>query len=505
MITYSDFKFKSTSIINAFEVPMSEAYKVSLGDEEIPVYTCRISKYPFNVWWQGHQRSLDQTEQVSYINLVSDEPVKLTIEPLSKKNFDRVMIKPYSKKIPHKVKDGKISMRLEKSGAYVLELDDYHGLLYIFNNRPVPCESPEKVTHYFGPGVDFAERLTLKSNDSVYLHKDALVYGCVYAKDAENIKIYGNGVFDDSFEERHNRHCMTPFTNGNVKLYDCKNVTMQGVGYTNSALWCVNLFHCENVIIDGINVFGQWRYNTDGIDMMNCRDIVIRNSFIHSFDDTIVVKGIDPYAYDGNRNILTENCVLWCDWGKTCEIGLETAAPEYENIIFRNIDILRGGNTSCDIQNGDWADVHDILFENIRIELESFYTPSVIQLTDDTVYEYDKENGIEISNVLMVANRRFREAYPFVNFDGFTIPSPGASTYASVHDVTVRDIYIYADDEIMSRFGKGCVRVNVSNMFETTEYNNIVVENLYLNGERVEPSEVEKTFKGVDESVITVK
>ena len=46
------------------------------------------------------------------------------------------------------------------------------------------------------------------------------------------------------------------------------------------------------------------------------------------------------YADPSNENIITDNCVLGCDWGNTCEIGIETAAPEYKNIVFICFDGL---------------------------------------------------------------------------------------------------------------------------------------------------------------------
>lgn len=503
MYSYSDFRYKNIDVCHMFEVPYSEAFKVTLCGKEIPVYTCRISAYPFNIWWPGHQRPVNQTEVVSYINLVSDEEIELLVQPVEKKEYKKVMIKPYSKNVTHEIGDDGIKFKLSQNGAYVLELDDYHGLLYIFNNKPVVCENPDEVTYYFGAGVHFPGKITLKSNESIYVDKDALVYGCVFAENAENIRVFGNGIMDDSFEERHNKHCLVPYVNGNVKLYDCKNVKLQGVGFTNSAIWCVNVFHCTDVEINGINIFGQWRYNTDGIDMMNSRHINIKNSFVHSFDDTIVVKGIDKYSFDICEDIHTENCVLWCDWGKTCEIGLETAAPEYKNITFRNCDILRGGNTSCDIQNGDWAEVHDIVFEDIRIELESFYTPSAIQAKQTDVY--DKKDEIEISNILMISNRRFREAYTFMDFGDKTDHGEGTARFASVHDITVRNIYVYADEGIISKFGKDCLKVEIINTIPTTVYDNIRVENIYLNGEKVTEADFRKTFNGVEKSVLMVK
>ena len=376
MISFSSFKCDDA--VFSFNVPLSKDYKVFIGDKEVPVYTCRISKYPFNSWWPGHQRPINQTDVVSFVNLVCDEEVQIKVQPLTKTAYERIMVKPYSKGVVA-TKDGdKIVFTLKENGGYVFELDDYHNLLYIFNNKPVLCDNPDNVTYYFGAGIHFTGKITLKSNESVYVDKNALVYGAIFSENAENIKIYGNGIFDGGWEERVSQRCYGPFTNGNVKFYDCKNIKIQGVGFTNSAVWCVNLFHCFDVDIDGINVFGQWRYNTDGIDVVNGKRVTVKNSFVHSFDDTITVKGIDQYCFENNTDMLFENCVLWCDWGKTLEIGLETNCVEYKNITFRNIDVLRGGNTTCDIQNGDCADVHDIVFEDIRIELESFYTQSRI-------------------------------------------------------------------------------------------------------------------------------
>ncbi|MBR7099003.1 MAG: hypothetical protein IKC59_06275 [Clostridia bacterium] len=488
MFTFSNFTHKWGRSVD---------YKVYVNGTEIPVYACRVSAYPFNRLWPGHQRAIDQTELASYVNLISDEPLEIRVEPLSKSAEGSIMIKPYSKGIKAEKDGNQIVFTVRERGGYVLEIDDYHGFLYIFNNRPTVCKAPEEVTHYFGAGVHFVGKLTLKSNESVYVDKDALVYGCLFAEQAENIRIYGNGVFDDSGEERFCEPCYESYTNGNLKLYDCKNVRIEGVGFTNSAVWCINLFHCFDVEIDSINVFGQWRYNTDGVDVVNSRDITVKNSFIHSFDDAITVKGIDRYSYECNRNMLFEHCVLWCDWGKTCEIGLETAAREYENIIFRDCDILRAGNTACDIQNGDCAEVHDITFENIRVELESFYTPYVVQRREDQIY--DRRDEIEIAKLLSVKNKRYREKHAFLGFthEADSELSVGDKRFAGIHDIMVKDIYVHCDEKIMSLYGTKCVILDVSNTIPTTEYRNITVSGVYLNGKPLTEQEIDVRTDGI--------
>jgi hypothetical protein len=418
--------------------------------------------------------------------------VELQVQPLTKTAYERIMVKPYSKGVTPIKKGDRIVFTLKQNGGYAFELDDYHSLLYIFNNKPVVLDNPNEVTYYFGKGVHFPGKITLKSNESVYVDKDAYVYGCIFAENAENIKIYGNGIFDDSGEERFNQHCYEPFANGNVKFYDCKNISIQGVGFTNSAIWCVNLFHCFDVEIDGINVFGEWRHNTDGIDIVNSKRITVKNSFVHSFDDTLVVKGIDRYAYEDNQDMLFENCVLWCDWGKTLEIGLETNCKEYKNITFRNIDVIRGGNTTCDIQNGDCAFVHDILFEDIRIELESFYTKNLLQQNQESVYNL--QDTIEISFVFQIGNHRFRKAYSFLGADKLP-PYPleeSSNDFARVDNITVKDVTIYCDQKILEKtpFDKVVVLV-VNNSIGAGKFTNVVVENVTLNGKKLNKEEMD--------------
>ncbi len=503
MITYSRFIHEAKHF--PITVPTSKDYRVFIGGEEVPVYTCRISAYPFNTWWQGHQRPVNQTDLVSYVNLITDEAVTLEVEPLSDAAYERIMLKPYSKGVLPRREGSRIVFTLTENGGYVLELDDYHHLLYVFNNKPVLCEHPSDVTHYFGPGVHITGRIELKSGESLYLDKDALVYGCVYAEEAENIRIYGNGIFDDSAEERFHQHCYESYTNGNIKLYSCKNVKIEGVGFTNSAVWCVNVFHCEDVLLDFVNVFGQWRYNTDGVDIVNSSRITVRNCFIHSFDDSAVIKGIDRYDEYDCEDILVENCVLWCDWGKTLEVGFETNCLEMRRITFRNCDVLRGGNTVCDIQNGDCAEVSEIVFENIRVEMERFYTPYELQASEDAVYR--QKDQIEIPLFLHVANVRFREQYDHLKEGKAWKPyrrTEKDPAYASVHDICVKDLQILCDEEIFRRLPqKKVARLRLVNQVKDALYDCITVENVTLNGKHVSREEMETSIEG-DIGTLTV-
>ena len=477
MYSYSKFEHNYTKSFFKYTEPISSDYRVFVNGEEIPVYTCRISKYPFNRIWPGHQREFNQTEAASYVNIVSDEEIK--IEVISRLEYKKAFIKPYSKNVECKEKDGKISFTLSQNGHYVLECDSYHHLLYIFNSKPIIAPKSEEATYYFGAGIHFAGKITLKSNESMYIDKDALVYGCIYAENAENIRIFGNGILDDGCEERIANKCYESYTNGNLKFYDCKNIKIEGIGMKNSAIWCLNFFGCFDVLADGIKIFGQWRYNTDGIDIVNSQNVYINNSFIHSFDDTVTIKGIDRYSHINNENIHIDTCVLWCDWGKCCEIGVETACREYKNISFKNCNILRGGNTALDISNGDYAEIYNVLFDNINVEFNSFDTIEVFQKDDND--KYNAQNTVAVPNLLLIRNSPFRTKGNCAAWGLPPVPETvdlSGINSRNIHDVTVKNINVYYDSGLPLENSKPIIKCIVTPEKDTADFYNINISEI---------------------------
>lgn len=489
MFSFSTFTHKYDKSQFHHIEPVSKDYTVRVNGQEVPVYCCRISAMPFNTVWPDHQRYLNQTELCSFVNLVSDE--ELTVEVTPTRTFGKAFVKPYSKNVATETENGVIRFTIKENGGFVLGLDDLHHCLYLFNGKPIEVGKRENITHYFGPGVHMPGRMELHSGDRVYVDKDALVYGWIFAENQENIEIYGNGIFDDSGEERFSIHCYEPYTNGNFKMYDCKNIRVSGVGFRNSAIWCLNVFHCTDIVFEGVNVFGQWRYNTDGCDIVNSQNVFLNNCFIHSFDDTVSIKGIQRYRDTDNRNIHLNGCVFWCDWGKTCTLGVETYAKYYHDISFKNCDILRAGDIACDVQNGNNAEIYDCVFEDIRVEVDAFSTEPQYQRSDDEVYV--KQNTLHIPRIF--------------NLENFTYDSPEWGIVAEArtgnesctHHVTAKDITVYLDERIpMNEDGTYPVRVHLSSTAEGIRFHDIELNNLVINGKKVTGEEIPLTLNNVD-------
>ena len=413
-----------------------ELYTVTLNGEACEVRDCRVSAHPFNRPWPGKQRAFSQTEAAGFISFAADEPVAVRVK--AKKEFQRATVRPLSKEIKIDKVDGELEFVLPAPGAYVLELDDSHNALHIFFDPVKEYPEAEGATYYFGAGMHFPGYINLRDNDTVYIDRDAVVFGSLCSTGAKNVRIFGGGVIDGCFEERITENCYENHTKGNVRLYNCENLIIEDIILKNSASWCLALFNCKNVTVDGVKIVGQWRYNTDGIDLVNSSNVNIKNCFIRSFDDTVSIKGI--YDFDGAiENITVDNCVLWCGWGNTCEIGIETAAREYRNITFKNCDVIHTSGPAMSVLCGNHADICGVLYENINVELSSDLEPPIVQTCE--AQSYDPSGKSVKHRLLQIDNGQ----YAIRQKDPSSVVRKKSEKLGTVRGVRFENIRVFTD------------------------------------------------------------
>jgi len=261
--------------------------------------------------------------------------------------------------------------------------------LMIFANPPeinVPDPDDENVI-YYGPGLHVVDgpdnMLTLKSGQTLYLAGGSLVTGIIRAEGAENIKIKGRGILHATGVAGrwpNERRAIVgwpadaPQRHNQIVLMNCKGVEIEGIAMIDSPAWTVRIGHCEDLLIHNIKIIG-YQMNNDGVDICSSKNAVVRDSFIRCSDDCLVVKCLfdKTGANVGVENLEFNHCTIWADRASAIEIGHEECAPEVAHIRFTDIDILHQkeetyGYHAIDITNTDFADIHDILFEDIRIE-----------------------------------------------------------------------------------------------------------------------------------------
>ena len=409
---------------------LNDDYAVIMNGNRVEVRACRESRIPFNRVWPGRQRPLDQTERASYIACEAAGPIACRVTP--KHAVKRAVVRPLSKGVSASLTDGTASFTLPGPGYYVLETDGPHKALHIFVEKPRTFAEAADATLHYGPGVHVAGLVRLKSHDRVYIDRDAIVFGCFTGENVEDVKISGHGVIDGRVCERVFDGCYSPLQFSCLRFHGSRGISVDGPVLMDSPNWVLAVFGCEDVDIRHIKIVGQWRYNTDGVDICNSRRVAVRDSFVRSFDDTIAIKGVPPLRDLPVEDVTVERCVLWCGWGKTIEPGIETWAPCFRNIRFSDCDLMRNAHAAINISAGGTAVQEDFLFENIRVELNADDAPMILQESDGIRYDPAGKKGSPM----------------LVKVDNSHYGCSKNETFGHVRNCTFRDIAVFSEDGV---------------------------------------------------------
>ena len=467
--------------------------KITVNGKDADIQKARVSAMPYNVPWQGTQRPLDQTEEAGFVSFESDEKAEIVFEPKFKTLHDRsdVVVRPLSKNIKVKNENGKLAFTLTEYGAYTVEIDGFHNALHIFFNpvrdfyAEAKAEREEKDIIRFLPGEHDIGRYYIKDHTTVVIEGGAVLYGSLISVCAKDVRICGYGIIDGSREKRENflpypqdyhnsfedKEYLQKALKENyypstcVRLYACENVLVEGITLRDSSTFAMIPAGCNNIVIDNVKTIGMWRYNSDGIDFINCTNAVLKNSFLRNFDDCIVIKGVKGWDYKNNENIIVENCVVWCDWGRAIEYGAETNAREYKNIIVRNVDVIHGSTVNIDIQHHNDAEIHHCVFEDIRVEYTKYQLP-----------DYIYQPGVPYHGRVNTGHPALI-GVPILDYGYFC----DEKTYKNgcVHDILYRNIKVFADKDVpaITSYFRG--------LSPEHDVKNIRIENLTVNGERI--------------------
>lgn len=470
--------------------PYCDDYSIKINGKEVRTNTARVSAIPFNRRWPGHQRQIEQSEPVQFLSLSTDEPLTFEITP--KNPFETVKIRPRSLGITPEVTDGKITFTLERAAYFTVEAFGRRHALHIFADAfadyGVDINSPDVI--YYGAGEHDVGWIELKSNQTLFIDEGAVVYACIRATDADNIRILGRGILDNSRnkekilfeanEENNTKAVCNAKRAHTVQIEYCTNIEIDGITIRDSLVYNVRPLGCENLNIKNVKIIGCWRYNSDGIDMHNCKNVHISDCFIRTFDDAICVKGYDFFnvangaevaraamyrngkCYDTFENVLVENCVIWNDWGKALEIGAETKAEEIKNITFRSCDIIHQTGPVLDCMNVDFADVHDVIYTDINIEADEVIPPPILQGNDLETYQ---NNDLKYMPMTVSVSVVFHDEY-----------SGGGLRRGKNRNIVFKNVNIYGDKlPKMEFFGYD----------EEHKTENILISNFTLNGEPI--------------------
>ena len=240
--------------------------------------------------------------------------------------------------------------------------------LFVFADMPLERPVSEDLI-YFGPGEHKAGFINMHSGQTVFIDEGAVVYGQIDARGADHIRIMGRGILCGSgaVHDFQRRRSM-------IYCRGCRDVRVEGVLFRGSPSWTLCFSDCDSVLLDNIKEI-CWMRNSDGIDLCNTSNVVIRNSFLRNYDDNISLKNYEVQSGRSTSNILMTDCTLWADCAHNIVVGPENwPTLPMQNVSFENIDVLEARETAypwrgaIGVMGSDEGTFRNVLFRNVRID-----------------------------------------------------------------------------------------------------------------------------------------
>jgi hypothetical protein len=474
---------------------LSSDYTLQVDDRSVPVYKVKVApmdKVRRSSAMDDKERTGDYYDEAAFSYF--DIKGKVNVVVTYKEAVTAARLLPASPAVPVTTKGKTVQFAL--SAARNLTLEVNHRItttLHIFANPPEtapPAEKDPAVYYlqagqhaakdlqmprgktilYLAPGLHTIENLTLGDGQTLYVAGGAIVRGVAgpdepfemihsggtpsNPADKPSLKLYrqpsimasgshinikGRGILDGSLLLRKYL----------LKIQGT-DINMDGIIIQDAGTWTMPIWYSDRVSVTNVKLI-SYRANTDGIDIVSSREVTVRNCFIRSLDDLVVVKtklrdSKKAAETDKVGRIVVQGNILWNEVAHALSTGPELEA-DMNDVTFADDDVIHdfGRTWSLEDYHSGSGTVSNLKFSNIKV--------------DRTGNPYD--NG-SVSNViaLLIVNSAWRASpdknLPLgkirnVSFDDIqaTIPGSkmqvqvaGASDTSNIESVSFRNIKV---------------------------------------------------------------
>jgi PA14 domain len=299
-----------------------------------------------------------------YVSFDATGPVIVEITAAEKGFWDKgVDIQPWRLGL-RPVRQGQ-SIRFRLSGPAKLSISrpgdflNHAAMLFLFAGEPPPPVPHGPKIRVFKPGV-YHQSLNPKSGETLYLAPGSYFFGSLNLLKVENVKVLGRGTIvydgpqdpngDEGWMQKPDWHCIGAIESHNIEIDGLTCIV-------RSRTWSIQMKDSYKFLYDDLRVIGgnPGNANQDGMDWLGGGDAVVRDAFIRSSDDVLVVQGNwDGYSDEAMlrpghdvRNILIEHSVLSTSISNIVRTGWPRKTFNSSNFTLRDSDILHGGIGAC--------------------------------------------------------------------------------------------------------------------------------------------------------------
>lgn len=172
-----------------------------------------------------------------------------------------------------------------------------------------------------------------------------------------------------------------------IHFKQCRGITIEGITIKNTCDWTQEYEECDSLWVRGITVDNKAYWNNDGIDIVDCQNVLIENSFFDSSDDAVCLKSHKTET--ACRNVVIRNCTMRSS-ANGIKLGTMTVGG-YENIRIINNKIYDTYRSALTIATPDGGYARNIVVDS----LQAYNTGNAIFLRiGNRTHSNNRNNGL---------------------------------------------------------------------------------------------------------------
>lgn len=187
----------------------------------------------------------------------------------------------------------------DDTGAIQAAIDDAHnsgggkvifdggnfisGTIYLKSNISVEITSSARLT-----AIPDIRRYGENTHHNRYKNERELDRCFIFAENAENIELCGEGIINGSAEAFPNKGSI--YRPMMIRFLNCKNIRLHGLRLYNSAAWTTAFLDSVNVFVSNVDIQNDRNYNGDGLDFDGCSHVFVSGCSVNGTDDNLCLQ-----------------------------------------------------------------------------------------------------------------------------------------------------------------------------------------------------------------------
>ncbi|MCM4164579.1 MULTISPECIES: glycoside hydrolase family 28 protein [unclassified Arenibacter] len=146
-----------------------------------------------------------------------------------------------------------------------------------------------------------------------------------------------------------------------IEMVNSNHIDISGITLKNAACWVQTYDRCTDLVIDRIQVDSDAYWNNDGMDISDCKNVRITNSYVNAADDGICLKSHTKGFF--NDNIYIANCTIRSS-ASAIKFGTASVGG-FRNIRIENITIFDTFRSALAFEAVDGGTIENVVVNNV--------------------------------------------------------------------------------------------------------------------------------------------